>query len=100
MSLLETNVDSYIEVEWEADGLLTRMSEMEKQIESVSTKTNAISYGYVASNILCIGDSLTAGAFYAGEANNLDISNGTAIARQEGTLRFGRRKRPPTQIEG
>lgn len=77
----ETNVDSYIEVEWEADGLLTRMSEMEKQIESVSTQTNAISYGYVASNVLCIGDSLTAGAFYAGEANDLDIARGTAIAQ-------------------
>ena len=71
----------YVEIVRQAEGLLTRVSKIEKQIESASTQTNAISYGYVASNVLCIGDSLTAGAFYAGEANGLDIARGTAIAQ-------------------
>lgn len=72
---------TYAEVVKYADGLLTRMSSLEDSIESLSKKTSVINYGYAAANILCIGDSLTNGAYYAGEANGLDIADGTAIAQ-------------------
>jgi hypothetical protein len=66
-----------LEVVKQADGVLTRIA----TLEALSGKASAITYGYAASNILCIGDSLTNGAYYAGEANGLDIANGTAIAQ-------------------
>ena len=68
---------SYIEIVKYEDGVLTRIS----ALEASSGKASAITYGYAMSNVLCIGDSLTAGAYYAGEENNLDISEGASIAQ-------------------
>lgn len=72
---------SYVELVKETDGLLNRINKIEEQLASSSTQTSAISYGYAASNILCIGDSLTAGCFYAGEKLGLDIPKGKPIAQ-------------------
>lgn len=68
---------AYVKVEKYAEGVLDRIA----ALEALSGKANAITYGYATSNVLCIGDSLTAGAYYAGEANGLDIANGVAIAQ-------------------
>lgn len=72
---------AYIEIEKEEAGVLDRIKALETDVQNLSKKTNAINYGYATSNVLCIGDSLTAGAYYAGEANNLDIASGVAIAQ-------------------
>lgn len=74
---LESINSAYVEVVKQVDGVLTRIS----ALEALSDKTSAITYGYAVSNVLCIGDSLTNGAYYAGEANGLDIADGTAIAQ-------------------
>jgi len=62
---------TFVEVVKYTDGVLNRISALEKQVGTA----HAISYGLAASNVLCIGDSLTAGAYYAGD------SNGAAIAQ-------------------
>jgi lysophospholipase L1-like esterase len=71
-----TNVvnSTYAAVVKYADGFLTRMSSLEDLVESLSKKISAISYGYAVANVLCIGDSLTAGAYYVGDANGVAIA--------------------------